>query len=56
MDTSTSFAVGLMRKSLQDNGRFKTLSRKFGACTKSPRSLTAPLSKTILDYLGRSYK
>jgi hypothetical protein len=27
-----------------------------GACTKSPRSLTAPVSKTILDYLGPSYK
>jgi hypothetical protein len=25
-----------------------------GACMKSPRSLTAPVSKTILDYLGPS--
>jgi hypothetical protein len=27
-----------------------------GACTKSPRSLTAPVSKTILHYLGPCYK
>ncbi len=33
-----------------------TVERRNGACTKSPRSLTAPVSKTILHYLGPCYK